>query len=51
MMSGVNELPAYRAFLKAIATGQHADFEAVPLGGGGSSSPILKWPMPQPSRG
>lgn len=30
---GEVDLPAYSAFLKAIATGQHADFEAVPLGG------------------
>ena len=30
---GEVELPAYTAFLKAIATGKHADFEAVPLGG------------------
>ncbi len=30
---GEVDLPAYDAFLKAIATGEHADFEAVPLGG------------------
>lgn len=30
---GEVDLPAYSAFLKAIATGKHADFEAVPLGG------------------
>jgi membrane-associated phospholipid phosphatase len=30
---GEVDLPAYSAFLKALATGQHADFEAVPLGG------------------
>jgi membrane-associated phospholipid phosphatase len=30
---GEVELPAYTAFLKALTTGKHADFEAVPLGG------------------
>ncbi len=30
---GEVELPAYNAFLKALTTRQHADFEAVPLGG------------------
>ncbi len=30
---GEVDLSAYDAFLKAIATGKHADFEAVPLGG------------------
>ena len=30
---GEVDLPAYDAFLKALATGQHVDFEAVPLGG------------------
>lgn len=30
---GEVDLAAYTAFLKAIATGKHADFEAVPLGG------------------
>jgi hypothetical protein len=30
---GEVELPAYNAFLKALATGRHTDFEAVPLGG------------------
>jgi membrane-associated phospholipid phosphatase len=30
---GEVELSAYTAFLKALATGRHTDFEAVPLGG------------------
>lgn len=30
---GEVELPAYNTFLKALATGRPADFEAVPLGG------------------
>ncbi len=30
---GEVDLSAYDTFLKAIATGKHADFEAVPLGG------------------
>jgi hypothetical protein len=30
---GEVDLPAYEALLKALATGQHAAFEAIPLGG------------------
>ena len=42
---GEVDLTAYDAFLKALATGQHAAFEAIPMG---ESSSLLTPKLPMP---